>query len=70
MLDFNLAPLKAVIRPNGPFGRSTVYRLDAENPGLLRRVPGMRDTFVHMPTLKRIENTAEPINAAGAGKAE
>ena len=68
MLDFNLVPIKAVARPNGPYGRSTLYRLDAQNPGLLRRLPGMRDTFVHTPTLERIEEAAEPITT-GAGKA-
>jgi hypothetical protein len=58
--DFDLAPLKDVIRPNGPFGRSTMYRLGAERPGLLRRIEGMRDTFVHLPTLREVQNVAEP----------
>jgi hypothetical protein len=69
--DFDLVPLKMAIRPHGPFGRSTLYRLGEEHPGLLRRIPGMRDTFVHVPTIRAIEATAEPVlgGAAIPGKA-
>lgn len=63
MPDFDIAPLKDVIRPNGPFARTTMYRLGAEHPGLLRRIEGMRDTFVHLPTLRQLQDSAEPVVA-------
>ncbi len=68
MLDFDLVPLKNATRPHGPFARSTIYRLAETHPGLLRRLPGMRDTFLHVPTLKRIEGTAEPARIGTNGK--
>lgn len=61
MPDFDLAPLKDVIRPKGPLARTTVYRMGAEHVGLLRRLPGLRDTFVHVPTLRAIMDAAQPI---------
>ncbi len=70
MSDFTLRPLKQVARPNGPHGRSTWYRWNQQHPGLLRRIPGSRDTYVHMPTYREIEATAEPLpnRAATEGK--
>jgi hypothetical protein len=61
MPEFELAPLRDVIRPHGPFPRSTLYRLAPDHPGLLRRIEGMRDTFVHLPTLRAIQRAAKPV---------
>ena len=66
MLGFDLLPLTQVAKPRGPWSRSTLYRWDKERPGLLRRLPGVRGTLVHQPTLRQIEANATPLRAPAA----
>lgn len=68
MPDFELVPLSQVVRPKGPHPRSTLYRLNQEHPGLLRRLPGIRDTYIHMPTLRNIEAGARPVERVQSDK--
>lgn len=61
-MDAKILPLKRVARPAGWAARSTLYKMNEIFPGLLRRIPGQRDTYVHLPTLAEIEATAIPIS--------
>lgn len=60
-MDFELVPLTQVARPRGPYARTTLYAKDKQFPGLLRRMPGVRGTLIHVPTLRKLEAAAVPL---------